>query len=478
MPRKKHFTEKQNGLLSLTARVDVNLAQEERLLLGYIIKEYSTRSNFLKENGYVHASVRTIKKECGLGQDTIEQARIKLENEGLITCEVGKAGVQNTRFSLTEKTKKYIYVPESVPIDEKSVPESVPEEKKVHDEQNNRIESLELRISELTNAVEKLTEEVQNMKKYIGIGLVNPLFNSSCINKVNLKNSSSTNQNTIATGTGGLLPDDELFQDEPEEKTDVEMENEVKQKRTYTSMENNEYVDKCLNRFDVMLKYLYSIKDCKTYDSYTNDILRFWESIDQSRFTEKQRGLIDKKCERWAKISDAKERFFNGNAGKSDDESISIEPECEEYADAEHISMDEETNLNAGTEENGDSQSQCEDAPNPRRQTKTSDEISEWVLKQCKRFPDYASWEKDFEKKIVKKYTSDWANNAEAGRYYNFCTGIAWKYFKEKVTDDDAGIDYLLKASEEEIAPWEEESKPVQMKQEDWHSKYGHLIKH
>ena len=218
MPRKKHFTEKQNGLLSLTTRVDANLTKEERLLLGYIIKEHSTRSNFLKENGYVHASVRTIKQECGMGQDSIEQARIKLENEGLITCEIGRAKVHNTRYRLTEKTKKYIYVPESVPIDEKSVPISVPEEKKVHDEQNKRIESLELRISELTNAVGKLTEEVQNMKKYIGIGLVNPLFNSSSINKVNLKNSSSSNQNTIATGTGGLLSDDELFQDEPEEK--------------------------------------------------------------------------------------------------------------------------------------------------------------------------------------------------------------------------------------------------------------------
>ena len=506
----KTLSENQEGLFALANAllVDIDVTIYAKLVFGYIIK--LSGRDISKEDGYAHVSNAEMRKGCEIGSDTMTNAVVELVNAGLITIERGKKrskgekGVENRYFLPDEIKEKIHFKTNSIDISTEkenisTEKENISTEKKnISTEKKNistekiqqidellkRIEALELRINELTEENRILSEKVEAIAEKrksamdMEVDMEINSCNSSCINKVKINNSSSSNHNTVATGTGGLLPDDELFQDEPEEKTDVEMENEVKQKRTYTSMENNEYVDKCLNRFDVMLKYLYSIKDCKTYDSYTNDILRFWESIDQSRFTEKQRGLIEKKCERWAKISDGKERFFNGNAGKSDDESISIEPECEEYADAEHISMGEETNLNAGTEENGDSQSQCEDAPNPRRQTKTSDEISEWVLKQCKRFPDYASWEKDFEKKIVKKYTSDWANNAEAGKYYNFCTGIADKYFKEKVTDDDAGIDYLLKASEEEIAPWEEESKPVQMNQEDWYSKYGHLIKY
>lgn len=172
----RKLTEKQKELLSLTTRVDADLTQQQRILLGYIVEMHRERSNFVEENGYVHASVRTLKKECGLGQDTIKSSITKLENEGLITCEDGKAGVQNTRFRLTEKAKKYIYVPES----KKSVPESVPEDKKAHDDQTKRIESLELRINKLTETIENLTEEVQNLFRYIGIGVgINKLNNST-----------------------------------------------------------------------------------------------------------------------------------------------------------------------------------------------------------------------------------------------------------------------------------------------------------
>lgn len=184
MPKRKHLTEKQEGFLSLTTRVEADLTQNERILLGYIIQSYREKSNRVEENGYVHASISTLKKECGLGQDAIKQAITKLVNEGLITCEVGRVKVHNTRLSLTEKAKKYIYVPIDVPIAEK-----------VHDDTSNENEVLRLKINELTKDVENLTEEVKFLKKYIGIGLgLIPLFNSSCIHLSNLNNST---QNTI-----------------------------------------------------------------------------------------------------------------------------------------------------------------------------------------------------------------------------------------------------------------------------------------
>lgn len=207
MPRKK-FTEKQNELLSLTTRVDAELTPQQRILLGCIIEMCRERSNFVEENGYVHASVSTLKKECGLGQDTIKSSITKLVNEGLITCEVGKVGVQNTRFSLTEKAKKYIYT--------YSVPMNVPIGEKVHDDQTKRIESLELRINELVEDKKRLTEEVEKLKKYIGIGVgIEQSCNSSCNHLSNINNSS---QNTIPERSCTGDVDEEVFQIENEEK--------------------------------------------------------------------------------------------------------------------------------------------------------------------------------------------------------------------------------------------------------------------
>lgn len=173
MPRKK-LTEKQEELLSLTTRVDVDLTQNQRILLGYIIQMYRERSNSVEENGYVHASVSTLKKECGMGQDSIKSAITKLENEGLITCEVGRVKLQNTRFSLTEKTKKYIYIP----MDGKMRTYSVPMAEKVYIDQSEKIEALELKISELSKTVENLTEEVQKLNRYIGIGVERSKYNT------------------------------------------------------------------------------------------------------------------------------------------------------------------------------------------------------------------------------------------------------------------------------------------------------------
>lgn len=207
MPRKK-LTEKQKELLSLTTRVDAELTPQQRILLGCIVEMCRERSNFVEENGYVHASVSTLKKECGLGQDTIKSSITKLVNEGLITCEVGKVGVQNTRFSLTEKTKKYIYT--------YSVPMNVPIGEKVYYDQTKKIESLELRINELVEDKKKLTEEVEKLKKYIGIGVgIEQSCNSSCNHLSNINNSS---QNTIPERSCTGDVDEKVFQIENEEK--------------------------------------------------------------------------------------------------------------------------------------------------------------------------------------------------------------------------------------------------------------------
>lgn len=317
---------------------------------------------------------------------------------------------------------------------------------------------------EVTGDLLKNSNKKNNTKNSHSI--TSPISTSTC-DENNEDNQSNTEEKMDNTNES-MMEKSDAVSDAMASNESTKNETGAKVKLTSDELKKrNDYISSIYNKLDTSLNYLNSVRYHKIYcDTYDKIYNIFQDAVaHKDWFTDGQWKKLEVLDRRFIGITEYRNKYFNGTKTDTD-------------ADAETISMGEETNLNAGTEENGDSQSQCDDTPKPRRQQKTTDEIREWVMKQCEKHPDYASWEKDFEKKIVKKYTSDWANNAEAGKYYNFCTGIADKYFKEKVTDDDAGIDYLLKASEEEIAPWEEESKPVQMKQEDWHSKYGHLIKH
>lgn len=239
-----------------------------------------------------------------------------------------------------------------------------------------------------------------------------------------------------------------------EKKSEKKMEKELREERTYSSKENNAYVDKCLRRFDTMLHYLYTIKDCKVYDSYTNDILRFYESIDQSRFTEKQRGLITKKCEAWVKIADGKELFFNGKSENTEDKSISMEPEYEEYADAEPISMDDHTETDRFTLSQSEEKNPPQVAPLPPLKKGCRnflyEEAIEWVKSTLPNYENYESWETSITEKFNRKYGVGWdcGKDPNACRLWNIAMRYASNHYYE--------LEETVSVTGDDLAPWED----------------------
>lgn len=241
-----------------------------------------------------------------------------------------------------------------------------------------------------------------------------------------------------------------------EKKSEKKMEKELREERTYSSKENNAYVDKCLKRFDTMLKYLYSIKDRRIYDEYTNEILRFRESIDLTRFTEKQRGLIEKKSEAWAKIAQGKEHFFNGQSEKNDniceDEFISIEPEQIDCDGAEPISMDEQSTADRLTYPQS---SKNEKRPSPAKTDWSK--VGEWVVDSTIRFSNYELWHKELMRILNKKFGNGWENAeykvmSQASAIYNTCCKTALEYYNSKKGTELTASDGDMV----ELAPWEE----------------------
>lgn len=214
MPRK--LSEKQKELLSLTTRVDAELTQQQRILLGYIIYKYNDKSDSVKENGYTHDSRDTIKKECGIGSDTLKTAIVKLENEGLITCERGIAHKQNTRFALTQKTL------DAIASHEASYIASYTENSgsSLLEELLNEMKTMRLAINELIEDKKKLIEEVEKLNEKVNRTLeievgIEQSCNSSCNQLSNINNSS---QNTIPERSCTGDVDEEVFQIENEEK--------------------------------------------------------------------------------------------------------------------------------------------------------------------------------------------------------------------------------------------------------------------
>jgi len=241
-----------------------------------------------------------------------------------------------------------------------------------------------------------------------------------------------------------------------EKKSEEKMGTEPNKERTYSSKENNAYVDKCLRRFDTMLKYLYSIKDRRIYDEYTNEILKFRESIDLTRFTEKQRGLIEKKSEAWAKIAQGKEHFFNGQSEKNDnsceDEFISIEPEQIDCDGAEPISMDEQSTADRLTYPQS---SKNEKRPSPAKTDWSK--VGEWVVDSTIRFSNYELWHKELMRILNKKFGNGWENAeykvmSQASAIYNTCCKTALEYYNSKKGTELTASDGDMV----ELAPWEE----------------------
>lgn len=299
--------------------------------------------------------------------------------------------------------------------------------------------------------------------------------------KKNIINSSQSSSRT-STGT--------REKNNSDNETEKKMETELKQERTHTRKEDNDYVTRCLEKFDTMLKYLYSITDMKIYDEYTNDILDFYNSIDQTRFTEKQRGLIEKKCETWVKISNGKNCYFNGKSEKTDnnDESISMEPEQQTTAD-NTSSYEDQSEADRLTYPQS---SIDEKRPSPAKETRKCGKVYkeqsiEWLDRMLPRYENYDSFTSAMHKKFNETYGDwDYGKDKNACDLWNFSQRYASNYYSDlaaanakKEKELDAAFDEFIKEVSNDEAPWEEAkaTKP-ELNYEEWHEKYGHLLKH
>lgn len=112
--------------------------------------------------------------------------------------------------------------------------------------------------------------------------------------------------------------------------------------------QRNEYISAVYGKLDNRLNYLYSLKTATQYEDVCSGIVEVISDAQEHRdwFTSPQWDRLIRYCERFDKLTEAKDKYFNGKNTKIYvDESSSIE---EEMASApEHISADESDIISA-----------------------------------------------------------------------------------------------------------------------------------
>ena len=104
--------------------------------------------------------------------------------------------------------------------------------------------------------------------------------------------------------------------------------------------QRNEYISAVYGKLDDRLNYLYGLKSAPKYVDVCTEITEIISAAQEHRdwFTEPQWDKLTRYCERFVKLTEAKDNYFNGNTKIYKDESSSIE---EEKASAHIPSADE-----------------------------------------------------------------------------------------------------------------------------------------
>lgn len=104
--------------------------------------------------------------------------------------------------------------------------------------------------------------------------------------------------------------------------------------------QRNEYISAVYGKLDDRLNYLYGLKSAPKYVDVCTEITEIISAAQEHSdwFTEPQWDKLTRYCERFVKLTEAKDNYFNGNTKIYEDESSSIE---EEKASAHIPSADE-----------------------------------------------------------------------------------------------------------------------------------------
>ncbi len=180
----------------------------------------------------------------------------------------------------------------------------------------------------------------------------------------------------------------------------------------------NDYISTVYGRLDTKLDFLYSLR---TYSMYVDEVDTIAKIITEAQghsdwFTPKQWDKLTWYCERFVKITEVKDNYFNGGTKmNADADTISVDGDTAgEYND----SSDESTNDNGGV------------APQKCKQFKREDAIA-WAEKTVAKFNDFSSWDDSIMAKFTTKYGKGWdeGKDPNACRLYNIASSVASDYY-------------------------------------------------
>jgi hypothetical protein len=204
----------------------------------------------------------------------------------------------------------------------------------------------------------------------------------------------------------------------------------------------NNYISKVFERLDTKLNYLYTLRTFSLYNDVCAEIANVITDAQGHRdwFTPKQWDKLIWYCERFVKITEVKDNYFNGTKKKD--------------ADADVTSTDDEKNFTEKCIDDSDDSSI--DGGGVHREIKPTDweKVGEWVADSLETFPTYEAWQKELDRILNKKFGEGWESAeygimAQASAIHNRCTKTAVQYYRANETTPTPT------ENQTDLAPWE-----------------------
>lgn len=205
----------------------------------------------------------------------------------------------------------------------------------------------------------------------------------------------------------------------------------------------NDYISAVYRKVDERLNYLYTLKTYSLYVDVVDEIAKIISAAQEHRdwFTEPQWDKLTRYCERFAKLTEAKDNYFNGTMKRGADANTTSTDDNAADADFNDSSVDNTNNS---------------PVPAPTEWAK----VGEWVVNSMAQFPTYEAWQKELDRILNKKFGDDWENAdyktmAQASAIYNRCNKTAIQHYTsienaQKTTPTPTEEDA-------DLAPWEME---------------------
>lgn len=365
--------------------LDRNLSDKDKVLASFLMKRIS-----MSKSGEVEMYVSYLADALNCSDSAIKRSLKKLSESGYISKRIGKRNGNNKPISIRLN-------------DEKSMPQ-------------------------VTLSYEKSRSQViltsesrgQNQQK---VEVTGDLLKNSILNNISMyKGKDSGNETIHVPGNGksevdtvsveGTITDDvhsdEVRETSPREKlTKAEIE------------ERNNYITSTFSRLETKLNYLYSISDSRIFGDVSMSIADIFNDATGKRrwFTDKQWGKLLRYGDRYEKIVDGKQAYFNGTGKKNADAELTSTDEKPFNEEPEKNTTDNDTDNCGGV------------APQQYKRM-TKEELEAWVSEDVKKYPDFTSWQNALEAKLDRKFKG-WQEGKHLyiSCMYNFVTGMAAKHF-------------------------------------------------